>query len=366
MIVTPSSDLASIDLAPIRVAVVGLGIGRLHVLAFKELRSRFRVAMVCDVDRARADEVAGWLRGVRATAELDDVLACPDVDVVTLCTPPSLHRSQIEAVLRAGKDVICEKPLVGSVTEVDEIASLERQTGRHVMPILQYRFGRGIQKLRLLVDAGITGRPYVANIDVAWRRGEDYYAVPWRGTWDGELGGVLTSHALHALDMTMFVLGPPIAVWARTATLVNAVETEDCAVVTLRWADGSLAAMSATLGSVHELSRHRFTFQHLSAESGTAPYANGSDPWTLTSADDATAARVENTLAGAAERGEDYAGQLERYADARAEGTKLPVTLSDARRVIELLTALYVSSREGREVELPLPADHIALKGWRP
>ena len=109
------------------------------------------------------------------------------------------------------------------------------------MPILQYRFGRGIQKLRLLVDAGITGRPYVANVDVAWRRGADYYAVPWRGTWEGELGGVLTSHALHALDMTMFILGQPVAVWARTTTLVNDVETEDCAAITLRWADGSLA-----------------------------------------------------------------------------------------------------------------------------
>ncbi len=351
---------------PIRVAVVGLGVGRLHVLAFKELRSRFRVTMVCDHDQVRADEVAGWLRGVRATTELDDVVASDEVDVVSLCTPPSQHRSQIESVLRAGKDVICEKPLVGSVAEVDEIAAITADTGHTVMPIFQYRFGRGIQKLRLLIDVGIAGRPYVANVDVAWRRGANYYAAPWRGTWSGELGGVLTSHAQHALDMTMFILGQPVAAWARTSTLVNAVETEDCAAVTLRWADGSLATVSATLGSVDEISRHRFTFQRLSAESGTAPYANGSDPWTVTPADADTAARIEEVMTVAPDVREDYAGQFERYADARTAGAELPVTLTDARRAIELLTALYVSAREGREVELPLAADDDALGGWQP
>ncbi|MDQ6696316.1 MAG: Gfo/Idh/MocA family oxidoreductase [Actinomycetota bacterium] len=357
---------ATHDPAPLRVAVVGLGVGRLHVLAFKELRHRFHVTIVCDHDQARADEVAGWLRGVRATTELAEVLASDEVDVVSLCTPPAQHRDQIEAVLRAGKDVICEKPLVGSVNEVDEIATIASESGHTVMPIFQYRFGRGIQKLRRLVDADITGRPYVANVDVSWRRGADYYAAPWRGTWSGELGGVLTSHAQHALDLTMFVLGPPIAVWARTSTLVNTVETEDCAAVTLRWADGSLATVSATLGSVEEISRHRFTFERLSAESGTAPYANSADPWTMTPVDADTASRIDGVLAGTPEQREDYAGQFERYADARAAGSEPPVTLTDARRAIELLTALYVSAREDREVELPLARDSAALRGWRP
>ncbi len=356
----------SAEHAPIRVAVVGLGVGRLHVLAFKELRHRFRVTMVCDHDQARAEEVAGWLRGVQATTDLADVLASGDVDVVSLCTPPAQHRGQVEAVLRAGKDVICEKPLVGSVAEVDEIASIASETGHSVMPIFQYRFGRGIQKLRLLVAAGITGRPYVANVDVAWRRGHDYYAAPWRGTWSGELGGVLTSHAQHALDLTMFILGPPVGAWAQTSTLVNAVETEDCAAVTLRWGDGSLATVSATLGSADEISRHRFTFQHLSAESSTAPYANSADPWTVTPADADTATRIEDVLAGARVEREDYAGQFERYADARATGSELPVTLAHARRAIELLTALYVSAREHREVALPLADDTAALGGWQP
>ncbi|CAN5734742.1 Gfo/Idh/MocA family oxidoreductase [soil metagenome] len=360
----PVSDQGTVD-ERIRVAVVGLGIGRMHVLAFKELRARYRVVAVCDVDAERAAEVAGWLRGVRAETDPEAIWAADDVDVVALCTPPALHRAQVEATLRAGKDVICEKPLVASVREVDELAAVAAESGRHVMPVFQYRFGNGLQKLLALVDAGVAGRPFVANVDLAWRRGADYYAAPWRGRWETELGGILLGHAVHLLDMAVQVLGPPVAVWARVATLVNDIETEDSAAVTLRWADGSLATLSATLGSVPEISRHRFTFEHLTAESGTTPYTNSFDPWTFTAApghEDEVAAVLDRYQPGT----EDYIGQFERYADARASGGPLPVTLDDARLMLELVTALYASSREDREVLLPLADDDPSLAGWAP
>src|SRR6185436_11775732 len=94
------------------------------------------------------------------------------------------------------------------------------------------------------------------------------------------------SHAVHALDMLLLVLGRPAAVFARTATLVNDIEVEDSAAITLRFPSGALAVMSVTLGSQAEISRHRFTFERLSAESGVEPYANGSEPWVFTAGSD--------------------------------------------------------------------------------
>ncbi len=382
----------------IRVGIVGLGIGRAHLLACLDQRRHYRLVTVCDTDADLAADVATWADGVEPSTSLDQVLARDDIDVVSLCTPPFLHREQIERCLRAGKDVFCEKPLVGSVRQVDELAAVAAETGRTVMPILQYRFGRGIQRLRRLVDAGLAGRPYVTNIDLAWSRGPDYYAAPWRGRWETELGGTIVSHASHHLDMTMFVLGPPSSVVARTATLVNPVETEDSAAVILRWADGSLATLSATTGSVAEISRQRFTFQHLSAESGTEPYDHGADPWTYTPADTEAGERVARALAaegigasgdhqdepvgsderrGPAEPGgpvadgpapsepEGYYGQFAGYAAARATGLAPPVTLDDSRRLLELITAIYVSAAEEREVPMPLADDDPALEGWR-
>lgn len=352
----------------IGVAVVGLGIGRLHVVSLAELADRFRVVAVCDIDEERAVEVGGWLTGVRAVTTLDEVVAMDDVDVVVLCTPPHLHRQQVEVCVRAGRDVVCEKPLVGSVREVDELVTLAEETGRSITPVFQYRFGRGLQRLRALVDAGRTGRPFVATVEVAWTRSQGYYdEAAWRGRWATELGGTVTVHAQHHIDMVLHVLGPPAAVWATTSTLVNlGIETEDCAAVVLRYADGSLVTVTATTGSATEVSRLRFCFEHLTAESSAGAYTPGAEPWSWTATDPDAQADLDAFLAAQPDRAEDFVGLFDRYADARAAGAPSPVTLLEARTVLEVLTAVYVSSRTGRQVALPLSDDDPALEGWQP
>ncbi len=352
----------------IGVAVVGLGIGRLHYISLAELKDRYRVVAVCDLDEERAVEVAGWLRDVRATTSLDEVLAMDDVELVVLCTPPHLHAEQVAICARAGRDVVCEKPLVGSVRAVDDMIALQEETGRMIVPVFQYRFGTGLQRLRALVEAGLTGRPFVTTVEVAWTRGADYYdEAAWRGRWATELGGTVTVHAQHHIDMVVHVLGPPVAVFATTSTLVNTdIETEDCAAVVLRYADGSLVTLSATTGSATEISRLRFCFEHVTAESSTSAYAPGSEPWTWTAMDPDVQPALDDFLAAQPEQPEDFVGLFARIADARAAGTPPPVTLSEARTVLEVLTAVYVSSRSGREVALPLAADDPALDGWRP
>ncbi|HUF33632.1 MAG TPA: Gfo/Idh/MocA family oxidoreductase [Acidimicrobiales bacterium] len=347
-------------------AVVGLNVGREHVAAYAKLRDRFEIVGVCDLDRAKAEELAGRLRGVSAHGDLAEVCGRDDVDVVDLCTPPNLHLEHLEAVLAAGKHVICEKPLVGSLAALDRVVAAEAASGRRVMPIFQYRWGHGLQKLKHLVDAGVAGDAHTANVEVSWRRRADYYAVPWRGRWQTELGGVLLSHAVHALDMLTYVGAPVAQVFARTATRVNPIEVEDCAVASLELADGSLASISATLGSPAEITRHRFTYANLSAESGTEPYTSSADPWTLTADSPEVDEEIHRALDGLDLPPEGYIGQLHRFDAALSDGTELPVTLADARASLELITALYVSAREGRDVSLPLDPHDPAYGGWTP
>lgn len=351
---------------PIGVAVVGLNVGKAHLWAYAQLPDRYRVVAVCDLDAGRAERAAARNPGSLVLADLAAVCARPDVDVVDLCTPPSLHLEQLRIALAAGKHVVCEKPLVGSLADADEVARLEAASGRRVVPIFQYRWGHGLQRLKHLVDAGVAGPARTADVEVAWRRRADYYAVPWRGTWDSELGGVLTSHAVHALDMLTYVLGPPRAVFARTATRVNDIEVEDCAVAALEMADGSLAGVTATLGSSRELTRHHFAFAELSAESGLEPYTSSSEPWHIVPDSPEAAARIDGAMATFRPGAEGYVGQLERLADALEAGGELPVTVADARASLELLTALYASARTRTEVTLPLADDHPDRAGWAP
>jgi len=119
----------------LRVGVVGCGIGQGHIHAFRSLPEQFDVLAVCDVDGARAREVATRLQVPRVATDLADVCRMGDLDVIDVCTPSYLHASQVQQVLAAGKHAVCEKPVAGSLQEVDELVQAEARSGRRVMPI---------------------------------------------------------------------------------------------------------------------------------------------------------------------------------------------------------------------------------------
>ena len=168
--------------------------------------------------------------------------------------------------------MICEKPLFGSIADVDEMHHIvARSGGRKLMPIFRVWLSFGLQKLKRLIELGLTGQPFMTTIETHWWRGPDYYAVPWRGKWQSELGGGLLGHAIHAHDMLNYVHGPCAEVFAYGATLVNPIQVEDTAVLAVKMQNGSLAALSMTLGSRKEISRLRFCFRDLVAESILSP-----------------------------------------------------------------------------------------------
>jgi predicted dehydrogenase len=219
--------------------------------------------------------------------------------------------------------------------------------------------------LEHLIERGVAGRAYVATIETHWARGPDYYASPWRGRKATELGGALLSQAIHAHDLLMCVLGPVRRVFARTATRVNPIETEDCAVAALEMADGSLATLSVTLGSAEEISRLRFCFEGLTAESNHAPYHASSKPWRFMPRCVEHAGRIAAALADFTPQEEGCARQFALLHAALETGGPLPVAVDDARRSIELASALYHAAATGTDVELPLGPDHPTYCGWR-
>ena len=114
----------------------------------------------------------------------------------------------------------------------------------------------------------------------------------------------------------------------------------------------------------HEISRHRFCFSNLSAESNNAPYTSMGNPWIFTGDSPELQAQIDAALLGFVPQQEGFAGQFERYARAMQNGTELPVTLQDARNAVELVTAVYASARENRAVDLPISMDDKMYAGW--
>ena len=347
-----------------RVAIIGAGIGREHFSAYQNLSDRFEVAVVCDRDEARALEVVAG-SGIATSAAVDEVLGDPSVDIVDVCLPPFLHLPISVQALRAGKHVVCEKPMVGSLAEADQLASAIDASGKMFSPVFQYRFGAGMAKLQALINAGLAGKPLVASIETHWNRDATYYDNPWRGTWKGEQGGAILGHAIHAHDFLCAVFGPVTRLSAFLDTRVNPIETEDCAAISLQMESGALATSSVTLGAHHDTSRYRFVFQGLTAESGLRPYAPASDEWTFSARGSTTQDQLDRVLQSVPAVKQGFDGFLEAFGDAVDGKRNSAVTFADGRRSLELVTAIYQAARSGEVIDLPLTGGPL-YDDWTP
>jgi len=346
------------------VGIVGGRIGAEHAQAFHALNDRYELLVVCDLDRVLAGRLAADYDIPRVTTDFADLLRIDELNVIDLCTPSYLHHPQALVALEAGKHVICEKPVAGSLRQIDELIAVERRSGKYLMPISQTRFGTGVQKLRYLRSLDLTGPALLTTSETAWRRRPEYYAG-WHGKWATELGGALVTLGIHALDVCLAVLGPARGVSAHTATLVNPIETEDCLSASLQMADGSLLSFSVTTGSARENTRYRFCFRDLVAESNLEPYRTTSDPWGFYGDSPEIDSHVQAALASFQPAPEGFQAQFEGFYRAIAEGAPLPITLHEARLVLEVITAIYASSESGRAVTLPIGQDHPKYSSWK-
>ncbi len=335
------------------VAILGAGIGAEHLAGYLALPDRFTVAAICDRDEARAQPLAAKA-GAAVVAEIAHCLGDPSVDLIDVCLPPHLHAPVTRAALEAGKNVICEKPLAPSLIEADAIAETAARTGRRVFPVFQYRYGRAVTVLRALRERGMLGAPHVATIVTHWNRNAAYYANPWRGTWQHEMGGAVLSHAIHAHDLIGLLFDPIESVSAMLATRINPIETEDCAAIAMRTAGGALVTSSITLGGADDVTRLRLVYGDVTVESGSAPYTPAAADWRFVARDPSRQDALD-ALVGAERRPhEGFAGYLEDVADALDGRPHTAVTLADGVASIALAAAIYHADRTGERVRLPL------------
>lgn len=351
---------------PLRVALIGAGIAERHLVGYRWMPERFDVPVLCSLDEERGRALCAKHGVPEFTQDTASLFTRSDIDVIDICTPPGSHFELCELALKAGKHVVCEKPLFGSLADCDRIERWLQPGGPQLMPIFQYRYGTGLQKLKHLVSLGLAGQPFMTTIETHWWRGPAYYEVPWRGKWASELGGGLLGHAIHAHDMLNYVHGPCAEVFAYGATLVNRIEVEDTMALAVKMANGSLASLSMTLGSREEVSRLRFCFHELTAESITAPYTMGRDPWKFVAGNAEHQARIDAALAAYEPKEDGFARQFELFHQALVEGREPPVTLQDARNALALVTAAYHSQRTGTPVPMPIGATHPLYRSWLP
>jgi len=128
-----------------------------------------------------------------------------ELDYVSICSPNYLHHSHITAGLRLGCDVICEKPLVPTLEELDDLAVVEKETGKKVYNILQLRHHQAILDLKAKVEQSISSEKHEVELTYITSRGK-WYMESWKGD-PRKSFGVATNIGVHFFDMLHFVFG---------------------------------------------------------------------------------------------------------------------------------------------------------------
>ena len=211
------------------VGVIGCGmISGNHFHALEKLQNA-ELRVVCDIDEAKLQKAMAE-QHVEGVTDWHELIRREDIDAVHICVPHYLHAEMSIAALRAGKHVLCEKPMGVSLEEARAMEAAARESGKTLTICFQNRYNGASKRMKELIEGGTLGRVLGGSAFVTWNRGEAYYEnSDWRGRWATEGGSVLINQAVHTLDLLRWLAGDLTLTDCTMSAkrLARAIETED-------------------------------------------------------------------------------------------------------------------------------------------
>lgn len=227
-------------------AIVGCGrVSRFHASAYLKLSQTKLIAGV-DIDPERRN----WFENVfhlPTYRSLSDLLSKNPPDLISLCTPSDLHFSQAKEIMKAGVNVIIEKPVCLQESEGQELLKLEQKSGVIVSTCFQNRFNPAVNELLKSVESKKLGKILVGNVCVRWFRRPDYYINHWHGSKYRSGGGALMTQAIHHIDLLRLLMGLPKEINGYSFYLRSYSEVEDIVVAYLKYSSSIASIECSTI-----------------------------------------------------------------------------------------------------------------------
>lgn len=347
--------------------IVGCGmIANFHAKAIADIKGANVVACFDAFPKsaqrfAEANDCAGY-------DSLDEMLADPAVDIVTICTPSGAHMEPAVAAANAGKHVIIEKPLEITLKRCDKIIDACEKNGVVCSAIFPSRFHGSSKIMKKAVEENKFGQLAMADAYVKWFRTQEYYdSGAWRGTWELDGGGALMNQAIHSVDLLAWLMGDVESITAHTATVAHErIDVEDVAVATLKFANGALGTLEASTaafpGYLKKIELYGSKGSAVLEEEDIKVW----DFQKMTKADKALLDKMAGktqTGGGAADpTAIGHHGHTEQFKDvlkAIKSGAKPMIDGHEGRRSVEIILAVYKAAESGKAVKLPLKSDPV-------
>ncbi|MDK2902905.1 MAG: UDP-N-acetyl-2-amino-2-deoxyglucuronate dehydrogenase [Clostridiales bacterium] len=346
----------------IRVAIIGTGnISAAHIEGYLQFPERCKIVALVDIYPEKAEEKKKRF-GLKDAEIYDDhrkILDRNDIDLFDVCTPPYVHSEITINALNAGKNVLVEKPMAASLEECDAMLEAAQRNNKLLSVVAQNRFRTGYMRLKQVLDSGLAGDISHVEVDSYWWRDHSYYDLWWRGTWEKEGGGCTLNHAIHHIDMMIWMAGMPEEIQAAMSnTSHDNAEVEDLSIAILKFKNRALGQITSSV--VHHGEEQQIVFQ--------CKKARISAPWKVYAS--------KGKSNGFPERNEELENEIEKFYESlpaqKYEGhtpqiddvlkalemnSKPLSTGEDGRRALELITAIYKSASINQSVKLPLTKD---------
>lgn len=334
-----------------------LGCGRIafkHLEAIENNSEKSEIVAVCDIVEERAKEYGERLN-VPYYTSLSEMLKQDDIEIVSLCTPSGLHPKHGIEVAQSGKHVLTEKPMGTNYKEAKELIDTCDKEGVQLHVVHQNRLNTTIDTLKKAVDKGRFGKIYSVQVNVFWTRPQEYYdAAKWRGTWEFD-GGCFMNQASHYVDLIDYLVGDVESVMCYTSTMERKIEAEDTGVAAFKFRNGALGTLNVTMLTYPKNLEGSFT---ILGEKGTVRIGgvavNKVEEWNFDSYDDDDKIVQEASYDTTSVYGFGHSGYYANVIEAVQTGSIPPVCGRKGLKSLELILALYKSSRENKRVPLPL------------
>jgi predicted dehydrogenase len=361
----------------LKTALVGIGkVTDMHARALVDLKES-KFTAVCSRSMDKAEGYAASY-SIKAYTDVAEMVTKEGIDVVIVCTPHPNHREPTIAALEAGAHVLIEKPLASSLEDCDAMIEASKHCGKQIGVVCQRRWYLPAMRVKEAIDAGKIGKPVFGTVNMLGWRDQDYYeSDPWRGTWKAEGGGVLVNQAPHQLDMLQWFMGEIEECYGLWSNLNHPyIEVEDTANAILKFKNGAVASIIVSnsqkpgiFGKVHV---HGENGASVGVQTdGGAMFVAGkssileppvNDLWTVPGEEQMLQhwVREDSDFFNGLPNQMDYFHErnIEDFLQAVLERREPMITGEAGRITVEIFTAIYRSTRDGRSVKWPLEPEN--------
>ncbi|QAT50581.1 Gfo/Idh/MocA family oxidoreductase [Caproiciproducens sp. NJN-50] len=236
-----------------RFILIGCGrISKNHIAAAAANQDIMELAAVCDPMAEKAEQKADDCQKAagyrpKVYADYRKALEELEIDCCSIATESGYHAQIALECIRAGKNVLVEKPMALSTKDAEQMLSEAKAHGVTIGVCHQNRFNAPVRELHKALEDGRFGKLVSGTARVLWNRSMPYYEqAPWRGTWAQD-GGTLMNQCIHGIDLLQWSLGgEPDTIMAMTGNYLRDIEAEDFGSILIRFKNGAIGIVEGT------------------------------------------------------------------------------------------------------------------------